>query len=86
MNGAQDLVATGFIVEDKYTVVKKGDCNGDGNTNSLDAAVILRYTVGQYDLKNCYLKAGAISDGNKATSLDAAKILRYTVGQYNIEL
>lgn len=86
LNGAQDLVATGFIVEDKYTVVKKGDCNGDGNTNSLDAAVILRYTVGQYDLKNCYLKAGAISDGNKATSLDAAKILRYTVGQYNIEL
>ena len=86
LNGTSDLVATGFIVEDKYTVVKKGDCNGDGNSDALDAAVVLRYTVGQYDLKNCYLKAGAISDNNNATSLDAAKILRYTVGQYNIEL
>ena len=69
-----------------YTVVKKGDCNGDGNTNALDAAIILRYNVNQYNLKDCYLKAGAISDSNNATALDAAKILRYSVGQYNIEL
>ena len=86
LNGPSDSMATGFIVEDKYTVVKKGDCNGDGNTNALDAAIILRYNVNQYNLKACYLKAGAISDSNNATALDAAKILRYSVGQYNIEL
>ena len=86
LNGPSDSMATGFIVEDKYTVVKKGDCNGDGNTNALDAAIILRYNVNQYNLKDCYLKAGAISDSNNATALDAAKILRYSVGQYNIEL
>lgn len=86
LNGGNDLLATGFIVEDKYTVVKKGDCNGDGNTNALDAAIILRYNVNQFSLKECYLRAGAISDNNNATALDAAKILRYSVGQYNIEL
>lgn len=86
LNGPSDSMATGFIVEDKYTVVKKGDCNGDGNTNALDAAIILRYNVNQYNLKDCYFKAGAISDNNNATALDAAKILRYSVGQYNIEL
>lgn len=86
LNGGNDLMATGFIVEDKYTVVKKGDCNGDGNTNALDAAIILRYNVNQFVLKNCYLRAGAISDNNNATALDAAKILRYSVGQYNIGL
>ena len=86
LNGGNDLMATGFIVEDKYTVVKKGDCNGDGNTNALDAAIILRYNVNQFILKNCYLRAGAISDNNNATALDAAKILRYSVGQYNIGL
>lgn len=86
LNSGNDLVATGYIVEDKYTVVKKGDCNGDGNTNALDAAIILRYNVNQFSLKGCYLKAGAISDNNNATALDAAKILRYSVGQYNIEL
>lgn len=86
LNGGNDLIATGFIVEDKYTVVKKGDCNGDGNTNALDAAIILRYNVNQFILKNCYLRAGAISDNNNATALDAAKILRYSVGQYNIGL
>ena len=86
LNGGNDLMATGFIVEDKYTVVKKGDCNGDGNTNALDAAIILRYNVNQFSLKDCYLRAGAISDNNNATALDAAKILRYSVGQYNIGL
>ena len=86
LNGGNDLMATGFIVDDKYTVVKKGDCNGDGVTNSLDAAVILRYTVGQYDLKNSYFKAGSISNNGNVTSLDAAKILRYAVGQYNLDI
>ena len=79
-------MATGFIVDDKYTVVKKGDCNGDGVTNSLDAAVILRYTVGQYNLKDSYFKAGSISSNDNVTSLDAAKILRYAVGQYNLDI
>ena len=79
-------MATGFIVGDKYTVIKKGDCNGDGTTNSLDAAVILRYTVGQYNLNNSYFKAAAISNSGNVTSLDAAKILRYAVGQYNLDI
>lgn len=86
LNGGNDLMATGFIVDDKYTVVKKGDCNGDGVTNSLDAAVILRYTVGQYGLKDSYFKAGSISNNGNVTSLDAAKILRYAVGQYNLDI
>ena len=85
LDGEQESIATGYIVEDKYTIVKKGDCNGDGKVNSLDAAVILRYTVGQYDLKNSYFKAATISNNN-VTSLDAAKILRYAVGQYNLDI
>lgn len=86
INSENDRIGTGFIVEDKYKIVKKGDCNGDGVTNSLDAAVILRYTVGQYELKNSYFKAAAITDENNVTSLDAAKILRFAVGQYNLSI
>lgn len=86
LSGADETVGTGYIIEDKYVVVKKGDCNGDGKTNSLDAAIILRYTVGQYDLKDAYFKAGAISENQKVTSLDAAKILRFAVGQFNLEI
>ena len=86
LSGENESMGTGYIVEDKYSVVKKGDCNGDGVTNSLDAAVILRYTVGQYNLDKSYFKAAAISNTDNVTSLDAAKILRYAVGQYNLDI
>ena len=80
----QSDIGTGYVIDGKYTVIKLGDCNGDGKTNALDAAVILRYSVGQYQLKNEYLQAGKLSENEKPTALDAAKILRYSVGQYEI--
>ena len=86
LSGPHETLGTGYIIEDKYVIIKKGDCNGDGKTNSLDAAIILRYTVGQYDLKDAYFKAGAISNNQNVTSLDAAKILRFAVGQYSLEI
>ena len=78
------LVGTGCKIDGMYTIIKKGDCNGDGNTNALDAAIILRYTVGQYTLEWEYKEAGSLDSQQNPTALDAAKILRYTVGAYDI--
>ena len=85
LNGSQDTVATGYKVEDKYTVIKKGDCNGDGNVNSADALSILKYSVGTLNLNNENLKAANANNDDKVNSADALLILKYSVGNANIE-
>lgn len=86
LNGSQDTVATGYKVEDKYTVIKKGDCNGDGNVNSADALSILKYSVGTLNLNNENLKAANANNDDKVNSADALLILKYSVGNANIEI
>lgn len=79
-------LATGYTINDTYTVAVLGDVNGDGETTALDAAIILRYTVNQYSMSEIQIKAGVLDGTDIPTALDAAKILRYTVGQYNINI
>ena len=79
-------LSTGFVINDEYTVAVLGDVNGDGETTALDAAIILRYTVNQYNMTEVQKNAGDLANSNNPTALDAAKILRYTVGQYNINI
>lgn len=83
---ANAKLATGCVINNTYTVVVLGDVNGDGATTALDAAMILRYTVGQYNLTSIFKQAGNMSNAGAPTALDAAKILRYTVGQFNINI
>ena len=83
---ADSKLGTGCVINDTYTVVVLGDVNGDGGTTALDAAMILRYTVGQYNLTSAFMQAGSLNSTGIPTALDAAKILRYTVGQYNINI
>ena len=86
LNGGGDLVCTGFIVEDKYTVVKKGDCNGDGTVNSSDALQILKYSVGTIKLDAKNINASDVSKDGIVNSSDVLQILKYSVGSANIEL
>lgn len=79
-------LSTGCVINDEYTVAVLGDVNGDGETTALDAAIILRYTVNQYNMTEVQKNAGDLANSNNPTALDAAKILRYTVGQYNIKI
>lgn len=77
---------TACKVNGTYTLVMLGDVNGDGETTALDAAMILRYTVGQYEMSDIQKKSSILTEEDNPTALDAAKILRYTVGQYNINI
>ena len=79
-------LSTGCVIDGKYTVAVLGDVNGDGETTALDAAIVLRYTVNQYEMTDSQKKAGDFASHKNPTALDAAKILRYTVGQYNINI
>ena len=82
----EEKLATGCTVNDTYSLAVLGDVNGDGEVVALDAAIILRYTVGQYTLTDIQENAGDLGGSGLPTALDSAKILRYTVGQYNINI
>lgn len=63
---------------------EKGDVNGDGETDSLDAAFILKYDVGLAIAGVSALVAADINGDGAADSLDAAQVLRYDVfGRYD---
>lgn len=84
LNGGADSLATGFIVEDKYTVIKKGDCNGDGKVNSADALKILKYSVESVNLNEIELTAANVTNDADINSADALQILKYSVGNADI--
>ncbi|MBQ7047859.1 MAG: dockerin type I repeat-containing protein [Clostridia bacterium] len=61
-----------------------GDVNGDGATNSLDSAYILRYDVGLVDLDEAALISADYNCDGEVNSVDAAMILRKDAGLYEI--
>lgn len=55
----------------------RGDVNGDGKVNSLDASAILRYSAGLKTLTEQQKTAADVNGDGKVNALDAAKILKY---------
>lgn len=76
-NGKDELMATGFIVEDKYTVVKKGDCNGDGRITSSDYVLIKNHIMGTSALEGANKKASDYNGDGNVTSSDYVLIKNY---------
>ena len=76
-----------MIVGDKeYTVIIKGDTNGDGKTNSQDALEILKHSAGLKKLTGDYLKAADINNDEKINASVALKVLKYSAGLDKINL
>lgn len=84
--GENHPMGTGFIVLDRYTVVKKGDCTGDGKVNSSDALQVLKYSVGSIAFDQKSINAGDTNKDGKVNSTDALQILKYSVGSENISI
>ena len=87
LNGPQDSMCTGFIVEDKYTVVKKGDVNGDGKLDISDLLALQKHLLGVSNLSGTTKGAGAdvISDGKLDIS-DLLKIQKCLLGVSSITI
>ena len=73
-------LGTGYAKIAKNSTTLRGDVNGDGEVDSLDAAAILKYDVGAITLSSTALEAADVNDDGEVDSLDAAKILKYDVG------
>ena len=67
-----------IVIKPDASNVLKGDVNGDGYVDNLDAAMILKYDAGILDSIN-EATADVNGDGY-ADNLDAAKILKYDAG------
>ena len=78
-------VETGIVIhtnyESQYTIIVKGDINGDGLVDIGDTTAMKFYIVGIRDLKGVFLKATDIdNDGNDAKAVDLTMLINYQIG------
>ena len=83
-------VGTGYTVtinKKTYTIVKKGDVNGDANVNTVDAARALKVAAGKYTLtKEFYKTACDVTNDGKISTVDAARLLKAAAGKYDLNI
>jgi len=81
------LIVSAFLVNLSYVTALNGqnegipgDANGDGEANSLDATLVLKYDAGIIDLDAAQLASSDVNNDGGADSLDASLILKYDAG------
>ena len=86
LDGEQESMGTGYIVEDTYTVVKLGDANADGKVNSFDYIRIMNYIMGNKKLTEAEKLAADANNDSKVNSFDYIRIMNYIMGNKKIEI
>ena len=86
LENEKSVIGTGYIVEDIYTVVKKGDANGDGKLDSADLLMIQKHLLDVNILKEEKFIAADANNDNKIDSADLLAIQKYLLGVSDIEI
>lgn len=87
VTGNINLVATGYKVNDKYTIIKKGDCNGDGAVNTGDTYMLKCVVLNMKKFENeNYKKAADVNNDNELNTGDTFLLKKQVLGLANIEL
>ena len=82
-------LGTGYkvIIDDKtYTIVKKGDANGDGSVSIIDAVLILNAVKGDKVLVNEYKEAASVKNSDSFNVTDVVLLLNYIKGSASLSL
>lgn len=88
LNG--DVLGTGAIVTIdgvEYTLVVKGDINGDAEVDVVDLALLKRHLIGTTTLTGNYYSAGILQkSGTEIDVIDLALLKRFLIGTARISL
>ena len=85
------MVGTGYKLKDtknnkEYTIIVKGDTNGDGKVTPADSTIALRTYVGLNKISDAQKLVGDLNGDGKITPADSTVILRAYVGLSDIPL
>lgn len=69
----------------EYKIIKIGDVNGDGETDEIDAILILRKSIDIIQFNNIQNEAADVDKDGSSDEIDALRILRYTIGLNEIK-
>ena len=83
-----DIIGTGMRLELKngdktktFTLIVKGDVNGDGKADMLDIVAINKYRLNKTSLEEIYLKAGDVTEDSKVNLYDILKINKFRLNK-----
>lgn len=81
-------IGTGMIVKlfkndqviDQKIIVVKGDTDGNGQINAIDALKVVNHIIENELLTGCYLEAAETTNDNTINAIDALKIVNHIIG------
>lgn len=88
INSNLSIISTGTIIQkgnEGYTVIIKGDLNGDGRVNSGDLLQMRKFLLEEINLMGAYKEAGIIESVNDVKSLDLLRLRQYLLGNYQVK-
>jgi hypothetical protein len=74
----------GETVVSTYTIVVKGDVNGDGKITGVDYALVKRHVLGIYEFQGAYFQAASIVRSGLVMAHDYAMIKRHVLGHIQL--
>ena len=81
LNYYRKHVYAGFVRGLGNVLFQKGNVNGDGVVDALDASLILQYVAKKMTFTADQIAVGDVNDDGKVTAQDAALILQYVAGK-----
>ena len=86
LNGPQDSMSTGFKVEDKYTVIKKGDSTGDGKVDTADLLNVQKQLLSIFTIEGIYKQAADTNNDNKIDTADLLSVQKKLLNISDIQI